>query len=590
MQLTPGLSFIAKLLSFYLLTFAVVYGLLRISHASNLHNLPSWAVIVLSTFAHPLFFLIHGYYSDYRESGKAAALGAIIVPIVEGKWPVSISNMTKLVESFTNGYPGDFMWEWMEKYGNTFQISLPFQRQVWTVEPDHIKAILATQFDSFEKGEQFIEQARSMLGTGVFNSDGDMWKFHRTITRPFFVRDRISDFEIFGTHADDALRQAKTRLAEGYPIDFQDLVSRFTLDSASQFLFGHNVHSLSGGLEYPEPSSKSNTPMSRNRPADSFTSAFLTGQSQLALRLSRGKTWPIAELFSDRIAPNRKVVDDFVRPLLERAIMKKREVKDKLDEKETANLLDYLVQQTEDPTILMDELVNLLVAGRDTTASLLTFAVYMMAEHPDMTQRLREEILSKVGPTNTPAYKDIREMKYLRAFLNEVLRLYPAVPFNGRRAKKDMVLHSNTPGVPPLYIPAHMTCSYSVFVMQRRADLWGPDALKFDPDRFIDERLSKYLTPNPFIFCPFNAGPRICLGQQFAYQEASFFLIRLLQQFSLFTLAQDAQPADSLPPKSWAGASGSKGTEKIRPQSHLTMYVKGGLWVRLQEAAMTEGV
>ncbi|KAF8982673.1 cytochrome P450 [Cyathus striatus] len=114
--------------------------------------------------------------------------------------------------------------------------------------------------------------------------------------------------------------------------------------------------------------------------------------------------------------------------------------------------------------------------------------------------------------------------------------------------------------------------------------------MEFDPDRFIDERLSKYLTPNPFIFCPFNAGPRICLGQQFAYQEASFFLIRLLQKFSSFSLAKDAQPVESLPPKSWTHASDRKRVEKIRPQQHLTLYVKGGLWIRMQEATMTESV
>jgi hypothetical protein len=120
-------------------------------------------------------------------------------------------------------------------------------------------------------------------------------------------------------------------------------------------------------------------------------------------------------------------------------------------------------------------------------------------------------------------------------------------------------------------------------------------ALKFDPDRFIDDRLHKYLTPNPFIFLPFNAGPRICLGQQvsfgifapldsmvlsnplpfqFAYNEISFFLVRLLQNFHQITLAPDAQPATSLPPKGWAKSAGFSEDEKVWPKSHLTMYIR----------------
>jgi cytochrome P450 len=97
--------------------------------------------------------------------------------------------------------------------------------------------------------------------------------------------------------------------------------------------------------------------------------------------------------------------------------------------------------------------------------------------------------------------------------------------------------------------------------------------LKFDPDRFLDERLHKYLTPNPFIFCPFNAGPRICLGQQFAYHEATFYLVRLLQQFTGFSLDQETNIS---PPGEWRlETSGTrKSVEKIHPLSHLTMYVK----------------
>jgi len=96
-----------------------------------------------------------------------------------------------------------------------------------------------------------------------------------------------------------------------------------------------------------------------------------------------------------------------------------------------------------DPVILRDEIMNLAVAGRDTTASILTFTVYMLSQHPDILRRLREEILIKIGSSRRPTYDDFRDMKYLRAVLNgalskscqnfpltamvETLRLYPPV-------------------------------------------------------------------------------------------------------------------------------------------------------------------
>ena len=98
--------------------------------------------------------------------------------------------------------------------------------------------------------------------------------------------------------------------------------------------------------------------------------------------------------------------------------------------------------------------------------------------------------------------------------------------------------------------------------------------MEFDPDRFLDDRLQKYLTPNPFIFLPFNAGPLICLGQQFAYNEISFFLVRLLQNFSDVQLDFSAQPPESRPPQEWIGAEGQKGVEKIIPRCLLTLYLE----------------
>jgi len=121
--------------------------------------------------------------------------------------------------------------------------------------------------------------------------------------------------------------------------------------------------------------------------------------------------------------------------------------------------------------------------------------------------------------------------------------------------------------------------------MHRDKDLWGPDAEEFDPDRFLDDRKA-HLVTNPFMFLPFNAGPRICLGQQFAYNEVSFLLIRLLQRFDQISLAPEAQRPESLPPKDWALAPEGtrKREEQVRLDVHLTLFVQDGLWVKMREA------
>lgn len=159
-----------------------------------------------------------------------------------------------------------------------------------------------------------------------------------------------------------------------------------------------------------------------------------------------------------------------------------------------------------DAKVIKDEILNILVAGRDTTSATLTFVSYFLALHPPVMQKLREEILHKFGPAQIPTYDDLRDMKYLRAVINETLRLMPAVPANVRQTINGTLLPTADANGRHYYVPPRTSVSYSPWHLHRRKDLWGPDADEFDPERFIDERLRNYLTANPFIFIPFNAG------------------------------------------------------------------------------------
>lgn len=108
-------------------------------------------------------------------------------------------------------------------------------------------------------------------------------------------------------------------------------------------------------------------------------------------------------------------------------------------------------------------------------------------------------------------------------------------------------------------------------------------AEEFDPDRFLDERVKEHLVPNPFIFLPFNAGPRICLGQQFAYNETSAIIARLVQTFKEISLDMDSNP-EAKPPAAWALGRGRRTVEKVWVTSDVTLYSRGGVWVKMQEA------
>lgn len=172
------------------------------------------------------------------------------------------------------------------------------------------------------------------------------------MTRPFFNKDRISDFENFDRHATDAITQIKGRLAEGYPVEFQDVVARFTLDSASEFLFGKDVCSLSAGLPYPETSRLANSSSFVNHPSNSFVRAFFDAQDWAARRVRYGPLWRLFEFWKDEVKPLRDVINEYIDPIMAETLAAK-EIKKKgglTAEKvqtEEGSLLEQLVEHTE---------------------------------------------------------------------------------------------------------------------------------------------------------------------------------------------------------------------------------------------------
>ncbi|KAL7282246.1 hypothetical protein ACG7TL_003715 [Trametes sanguinea] len=585
-KVPPGLPFVARILTISLVPAAVVLLLARLCRVYFGIELPTGAIGTVAVLSLPATFALRLQWREWRVRRAAERLGAILPPRWDGRAPGNLDLLKHVIERFENGYLGEGYWDRVDELNHLHRIDLMWDIIYLTDDAEVVKSILSTDFQDFEKGAAFRDPMSSVLGTGIFNVDGEMWKFHRSMTRPYFTRDRISHFDIFERHSDHAIKKMKERFRGGHAVDFQDLISRFTLDSATEFLLGKCVDSLESDLPYAYNNPAKSRVIRELSPADQFAAAFSAALHLINIRSRSGWTWRLNEMLEDKSEEPMRVVNAFLQPVLEAAIAKSRATKaqnqgpsgDKEDE-ENETMLEHLAKTTDDLAILHDETLNILIAGRDTTAATLTYIVYLLCLYPEVFKRLRAEVLEHVSTTAKPTFDDIRNMKYLRAVINETLRLYPAVV-----ATRDTTLPNPDPSQPRVFIPGQSGICYSVWMMHRRKDYWGPDALRFDPDRWLDERLNKYFLPNPFIFVPFNAGPRICVGQQFAYNEMFYFIVRLLQNFASMDLDLAAQPPDARPPSEWANAEGQQGREKIIPKCHLTLYMHGGLWVKMTEA------
>jgi len=439
--------------------------------------------------------------------------------------------------------------------------------------------VLSTNFDDYEKGEFQRVVAGDLLGTGIFLSDGDRWRFHRSMARPFFSKERISDFDIFDRHADQVILKLKERFSQGIAVDIQDVFSRFALDAATEFLFGGGVGRLSAELPYP-PSRKGYAGLAH--PSDEYATAFRRIQERTLLRMFYGNVWPLFEFWKDGSSAQKTLANEFLDPFIE-AALEKRDV-DGVHElsKKEGNLLDHLVRYTDDRDFIRSEALGTLIASYDTTTAWMTFVIAMLAEHPEVYARLRREVLDTVGPSGKVGPDSLRDMKYLLAILNETLRLYPPIPLDLRCTSKGVVWPSKDGGK-PIYIPPGTEIYYSLWLVHRREDLWGPNADEFNPDRFMNDRAKQYLSPDSFIFIPFNPGPRVCLGQQFAYNEVSAMIIRIVQTFGKIELDMDSNPG-AKPPADWVNGKGRKAKEKIWVRSHITISASGGAWVKMEEA------
>jgi len=167
---------------------------------------------------------------------------------------------------------------------------------------------------------------------------------------------------------------------------------------------------------------------------------------------------------------------------------------------------------------LRDIIINALLAGRDTTSQLLLWGLYLLSQNPDKEAKLLEEIQNTLE-NEPPNYENTKNMKYLKAVLDETLRQFPPVPIDRKTAQSDDVLPNG------MFVPKGTIVFWSLFVMGRMHNYYE-NPLAFVPERWLTEDQPKHKAFMPFLF-----GPRICLGQTMAYTQAKVVMCLLLPLF-----------------------------------------------------------
>lgn len=447
-------------------------------------------------------------------------------------------------------------WLYSIWYGDneSYRVRIGGKQVFATSDPENMKALLATQFNDFALALRHAH-FKPLLGDGVFTLDYGPWKHSRALLRPNFSREKVGHTQSLEKHVKRLFRHISK--FKGEKFDIQELFYRFTVDTSTQFLFGRSVDGLLDESigEYPEEQFDGQF---------KFYHAFNRAQEILATRAWLQQFYWVVNPWDFK--ENIRIVHNFADFYVKRAL----EMTDAELEKQSQDeyvFLYELAKETKDPRVLRDQLLNIMIAGRDTTASLMSFTFYELSKRPEVWAKLKEEIYAKFGSGDNAdidaiTFETLKRCTYLKYVINEVLRLYPAVPINYRFANKHTTLPrgGGPDGDKPVFIEKGMCIGYFVSCAHRNEKYYGKDSFEFRPERWAD----KNLKPG-WAYLPFNGGPRICLGQQFAITEASYVIVRVLQEFpNIFD--HDPEP-ERYPP---------------RQVSQLTNQLAVGSWISLK--------
>ncbi len=361
--------------------------------------------------------------------------------------------------------------------------------------PDHILQVLQTNAANYRKGRDY-RILRLSLGEGLLTSEGALWQRQRKMTQPAFQSQQIAGFmRIMEEQTLAMLRKWERHAANGEAFDALPELMRLTLNIVSQALFTASLESdivciqeaLTVGRDYSVERAWSVVRIPQWLPTP--------GNRRHQASLARFHS------VIDRIIAQRRASSEHVNDLLTILVNARDENGAPMSAKQ-----------------LRDEVATLLTAGHETTTLVLAWIFYLISTRPDVVERIVEEIGFLNG--RAPAYEDLSRLRYTRMVAEEAMRLYPPVWVLSRTAEADDVIGD-------FRIPAGSEILIFPYVTHRHPQWWQ------DPDRFWPERfLPQNSQGRPRgAYLPFGAGPRTCVGLNFAMTEILVALALILQRF-----------------------------------------------------------
>ena len=392
--------------------------------------------------------------------------------------------------------PPLFLLNVARQHGDIAYFKLGQQHFYLLNRPEYVQDVLVTHNSKFQKS-RIMQRAKVLLGEGLLTSEGQFHLRQRRLVQPAFHRQRIAGYA--ATMVECAERTA-ARWNPGETRDISEEMMRLTVDIVARTLFGAEVEQDANEIGH----AMTDVLGMFNMMMIPFTEFLQKMPLPSMRRFERARSFLDGKIYA--IVNERRESGEDRGDLLSMLLLAQDEQGD------GGSMTD---------TQIRDEALTLFLAGHETTANALTWTWYLLSQHPEVERRLHAELQSVLAG-RSPGFDDFPNLRYTEMVFAEAMRLYPPAWAVSRLVMEDY-------DVADYHIPAGAIVLMSSYVMHRNPEYF-PDPERFDPERWTPEQKDK--RPK-FSYFPFGGGPRICIGERFAWTEGILLLATIAQNWRM---------------------------------------------------------